>query len=148
MAVRVIGLGQRAAGDDGVGLDVLDALAASAPAGAELHRVSDSAELVELLQGAERVVIVDAAVGAGPPGSVRVLRAGDLDSGPVAPLSSHGMSVAAAIELSSVLGGGGPEVHIVAVAIERPNHYGTELSRPVAAAVPSAVQVVRRLLSE
>ena len=69
--VRVIGLGQRVAGDDGVGLCVLDALEQDPPAGVELCRVADAAQLVELVQGAERVVVVDAAVAAGPPGTVR-----------------------------------------------------------------------------
>ena len=44
--MRVIGIGQRVAGDDGVGHAVIDALAAVAlPAGTELLHARDASEL-------------------------------------------------------------------------------------------------------
>ncbi|MBK8995799.1 MAG: hydrogenase maturation protease [Myxococcales bacterium] len=149
MAVRVIGLGQRAAGDDGVGLCVLDALAANPPNGAELHPVGDPARLVELLQGADRVVLVDAAVGAGPAGGVLALGLAELAEAPLSPVSTHGIGVRQALELARVLAGGAlPEVVLLAVAIEPPSGYATELSGPVAAAVPVAAAKVRELLAK
>lgn len=148
MAVRIIGLGQRAAGDDGVGLCVLDALAANPPAGVELHPVADPARLVELLQGAERVVLVDAAVGAGPAGGVLALGLDELADAPLSPVSTHGIGVRQALELARVLAGGAlPEVVLLAVAIEPPSGYATELSGPVARAVPVAAAKVRELLA-
>lgn len=144
--VRVIGLGQRVAGDDGVGLCVLDALARDPPPGVELRRVSDSAQLVELVQGARRVVVVDAAVAAGPTGTVRTIEASALADSAVAPVSTHGVSVGQALDLARVLAGGElPPVVIVAIAIDPPNGYSTELSEPVRAAVPVAVARVREL---
>ena len=146
MVVRVIGLGQRVAGDDGVGLCVLDALEQDPPAGVELCRVADAAQLVELVQGAERVVVVDAAVAAGPPGTVRTLDAAALADSALAPVSTHGVGVGQALELATVLPGGVlPPIVSVAIAIDRPSGYSTELSGPVRAAVALAATKVRDL---
>jgi hydrogenase maturation protease len=149
VAVRVIGLGQRAAGDDGVGLAVLDALESSPPPGAELHRVSDPTRLIDLLQSAEPVVVVDAALGAGPPGSVRTLTLAELSESPLSPVSTHGISVGQAIELAKVLGNGAlPPIYIVAIAIEEPTRYCTSLSAPVAGAVPLVINTIRDLVAK
>ena len=143
MTIRVIGLGQTLAGDDGVGLLVLDELEREPPPGVELHRVSDAAALVELVQGAQRVVIVDAAVGAGAPGTVRTLQAEALADGEIAPVSTHGIAVGQALELARVLAGGDlAPTAIVAVAIEPPRGYVTELTPAVRAAIPRAVRAV------
>ncbi|MBI3205242.1 MAG: hydrogenase maturation protease [Myxococcales bacterium] len=146
MTVRVIGLGQRVAGDDGVGLAVLDELERAPPPQVELCRVSDAAELVELVQTGTRVVIVDAAVGAGAPGTVRTLDAAALADSEVAPVSTHGISVGQALELAKVLAGGRlPPTSIVAIAIHPPEAYATQLSPAVRAAISVAVRVVHDL---
>lgn len=146
MTVRVIGLGQRVAGDDGVGLAVLDELERAPPPQVELCRVSDAAELVELVQTGERVVIVDAAVGAGPPGTVQTLDAAALTDSEIAPVSTHGIGVGQALELAKVLAGGQlPPTSLVAIAIDPPKGYATELSPAVRAAISVAVRAVHDL---
>lgn len=147
MTVRVVALGQSSAGDDGVGLRVLERLSADPPAGVELHGVADTAQLVDLILGADHLVIVDAATGAGPAGSVHVFDGASLGEIPQRSLSSHGMSVSQALELGRALGGGSAsEVHVVAIAIEPPSGFSSELCPAVAAAVPVALERVRRLL--
>jgi len=147
VTTRVIGLGQRFAGDDAVGLAVLEALAERPPPGVELHRVADAAELVELVRGAERVLIVDAAVGAGPAGTLLTLDADALAQGAVSLLSTHGMSVRQALDLARALGGGTlPRARLVAIAIDLPERHAQGLSEAVARAVPRAADRVRELL--
>ncbi len=131
----IAGMGQPAAGDDGVGLVVAARLRA---AGVDARSVHDAADLIELLGVGEAVVLVDAVVGAGPVGTVRTLAPAAL-GGDVRAVSSHAMSVPAALRMAEALHGRLPRVDVVAVAIARPERFADGLSPPVAAAVPSAM---------
>lgn len=141
--VRVVGVGGRAAGDDAVGLAVLDELARrSLGAGVELHAVADPSDLVPLLEGASRVVIVDAALDPGGAGRVRVLGEASLAGADARPVSSHGVSVAQALALARTLDPGpGPRVELVAIGVETRTR-AIELSPEVARAVPVAANAV------
>jgi hydrogenase maturation protease len=148
MTVRVVCCGQPCAGDDGVGFAVLDALAHEAlPGSPELHRALDAAALLPLLEGASRVVIVDAALGA-EPGVVRVCSPEHLAELVPSRVSSHGLGVGQAIELARVLAPGAScrDVRIVAILIHQPERYAIALSPQAAAAVPRAVAAVRACL--
>lgn len=138
---RVIGLGQRAAGDDGAGLAVIEALRGRGlPAGAELVEAPDASALVSLLETPGPVVVVDAVL-ASPPGEVIELSLSDLAAGGPAPVSTHGLGVGQAIELARLAAPGrlSPDIRIVGVSIGRPRRQEIGLSPEVAAAVPRAV---------
>lgn len=141
--IRIIGLGQEAAGDDGVGPAVIAALgSAPLPDGVALATARDAGALIDLLQGCEHAVVVDAAVGAGPPGSVQLLEPGDLQRS-ASPLSSHGLGVGEAIQLSRVLStSAARRVSIVTVGIDTPTGPGRGLSPAVSDAIDRARQVV------
>ena len=138
---RVIGIGQPFAGDDDVGREVARRLRAH---GVPADEAADGAGLLALLAGARRVIVVDAAVGAGPAGTVRVLAPGELPP-PERSMSSHGLSVAEALALAQVLHRG-LEVRVVAIAIAPPSGLGAGLSPEAAGAVDVAVAKVRALL--
>lgn len=144
-SVRIIGLGQAAAGDDGVALYVLERvrhLHRARPAGAvEFVLAPDPSRLVELLCHAGPVWIVDAVVGAGAPGKLRELTPEMLSQEPPCSLSSHGMDVRQAIDLCSTLypGQRSPEIRIMAISIDPPRSYGEGLSAPVADAAERCV---------
>jgi len=147
MSARVIGLGQITAGDDGVGLAVLDRIRQMGPPeGTELVAARDATALVELLQTERRVVVVDAVVGYPRVGEVlefpeKVLAPGQ--GGPRS-LSTHGVSLQQAVGLARMTSCGvmAPEIVLVAVAIAPPERYTTGLSPEVQAAVPVAARVV------
>jgi hydrogenase maturation protease len=143
----VIALGQAAAGDDGVGLAVLDELrAAPLPDDVELVRAADASALVDLLAGVRSAIVVDAVVGEHA-GAVRELAPAELAARAALPVSTHGLDVSQAIELARILhDGAAPEVRIVGVVIERPRRLGTGLSPSAAAAVPAAAARIRELL--
>lgn len=148
MRARVIGLGQAAAGDDGVGAAVVAELGRrELPAGTELCRLSDPSALVAWLETDGLVILVDAVLEA-PAGRVLELTPDDLAACAPGRVSSHGIGVSQAIELAGVLHdvAGSPTIRIVAVTIDRPTHYRHGLSAEVAAAVPVAVERVRVLL--
>lgn len=145
MRVRVIGLGQRAAGDDGAGIAVIAALRRlGAPPNVECTVAAGPSALVPLLWTPCRVLVVDAVV-ANPAGEVIDLDVGDVHAGAPLGVSSHGLGVRQAIELARIAEPEltSPDIRIVGVTIARPARYSEELSPAVAAAVECAA---RRIL--
>jgi hydrogenase maturation protease len=145
VSTRVIGIGQRTAGDDAVGLAVVDALAAAAlPDDVVLLQLADPSALVAELVG--RVILVDAMLAPQAPGSVRVVSEADFAPLAKSGVSSHGIGVAQALAVARALGREA-EVVVVAVGIRAPTPFHMGLSPEVAAAVPDAVRTVRCLLA-
>lgn len=149
MRACVVGIGQRAAGDDGVGLAVVEELGRRAvPAGTELVQLSDPMDLLDILESAgERIVLVDAVL-ASPPGVVVELGPEELSGQAPQPASSHGLGAAQAIGLGRALSleGAISRLRVVAVTIRRPERYRAGLSPEVAAAVPKAADRVLQIL--
>lgn len=137
----IVGLGQRAAGDDGVGPAVIDAIRERRPpAGVEAFCVAQPVELVPLLREGASVVIVDALLGT-PAGVVLVLDAAHLSPAPQDAASSHGFGVAQAVELARALSPAGcVPVRFVAITIPRPERFRIGLSPAVEAAIPEAAE--------
>lgn len=149
MSVRVVAIGQRLAGDDGVGLSVLDRMRAlGLPAGVDAHALDDASDLVSLIDGATRVVIVDAVLSVGA-GRVVVVRPDDLDGLDAAAFSTHGIGVVQALGLAKALTPPArwPDVHLVGVTIRRPRRGEEGLSPDVAAVVDEAAQLALELSS-
>jgi hydrogenase maturation protease len=139
----VVGLGQWAAGDDGVGLLVARFVAAQGVAALES---SDATVLVTLLAEGRRVILVDAIVGAGKAGQVLHLRPDDLAEGQK-PVSCHGIGVPAALALAGTLHGTDVlrAVDIVGVTVDGEPTVGSAISSAVAAAVEPATALAVRL---
>ncbi len=145
----VVALGQRAAGDDGAGLAVLDELRRLAlPEGTELRALAEASSLVPLLETPRPVIVVDAVVGP-EPGTVRVLSPAELARGSSLAVSSHGISVGQAFAMAHILYGDALslEIDIVGIAIAPPNRYAEGISPVVQAAVGSAVALIIGLLT-
>ena len=145
MIARVIALGQRTAGDDGVGPAILDRLRAVAPPGVELVELAEASALIPLIGSPVPLVIVDAVVtDGGSPGDLVELDAADLPPGMRA-LSTHGIDLSCAIAIGHTLAPPGeraPAIRLVGVVIAPPGHITTGLSPRVASAIPGAVQAV------
>lgn len=147
MSAIVVGIGQDAAGDDGVGLAVARVLA---DRGVPVRQSADASVLIPLLGAGRRVVIVDAVVGGGVAGTVLRLDPAELAAGP-APLSSHGLGVAEALELARTLHGeaAARRVAIIGIAIDRPAPAAAlGLSAAVAAAVEPAARLAGELATQ
>jgi hydrogenase maturation protease len=102
MTPRVIGIGNAARGDDAVGHAVVEELRRRNLALELVTSDGDPAQLLELLDGIESVVIVDAVISKATPGTLCVR---DLTAGPI-PLdhtpSSHGLGLVEAVELARI----------------------------------------------
>ncbi|MGZ3460692.1 MAG: hydrogenase maturation protease, partial [Archangium sp.] len=146
---RVIGLGQAAAGDDEVGLAVIEHLRArGVPEGLELLQAAEPSALLPLLETEGPVVLVDAVLAA-PAGEVLVLAPDELEQRGLSTMSTHGLGVAQAVALARLLSPSGvsPSIRIVGVSISRPERFRRGLSPEVAAAVPRAAEQVLRAIT-
>ncbi|NUP14258.1 MAG: hydrogenase maturation protease [Polyangiaceae bacterium] len=152
-ATRIVGIGQPFAGDDGVGLAVVNeleqmsALVQVSFVQVSFARVADAMGLLPLIESSELLVVVDAVL-ASPAGQVKVLDVDELSSFPSCRASSHGFGVAKALGLGTVLYPAETrEIRIVAVCIDRPRGYAVGLSPVVADAVRVAAARVLSLVA-
>ena len=101
----LIGIGNEYRGDDGAGIQVARRLKMSGSDGvAVVEHDGEPAALIETLKDADSAVLVDAAAGPDPGRIHRFdAAAGELPRG-IFGWSTHGMSVAEAIELARTLG--------------------------------------------
>lgn len=144
--VRVIGLGQAAAGDDQVGLAVIEHLRSlGASERLELLLAPEPSALLPLLETSAPVVLVDAVLAA-PAGEVLVLEPDELAQRGLSTMSTHGLGVAQAVALARLLSPSAvsPSILVVGVCISRPERFRQGLSPEVAAAVPRAAEQVLR----
>jgi hydrogenase maturation protease len=100
--------------------------------------VADPLAVTELPTGCELLIVVDACRGGRPPGTVREFRWPDPALGNERAVSSHGVALAAALDLARVLGRLPPRVLIVAVEAAEDEPL-TGLSPAVEAAIPDIV---------
>ena len=141
-----IGVGNPYRRDDGVGGAVAAALRRRCDAGHidVIEETGDLTRVLPLWRGRDLVVLVDAAVCGCGAGTVhRLEHGGAMTVAPIrtAPLSSHGFTVADAIEMARALDAAPRRVVVFAVAAADVGH-GLGLSPAVAAAVDPVTDAV------
>jgi hydrogenase maturation protease len=143
LAIRIIGVGQQWAGDDGVGLAVIRKVR-ELGGSFDVVEVDEPTRLVDLLtDGADPVVMVDALHDA-PAGRVLIVDSMRRDPRAQHLLSTHGVGVMEAIELARIAH---PDrvarrIFIVGVTILQTLRSGEGLSPAVEAVVPHAAAKV------
>lgn len=147
MTALLVGMGNPDRGDDGVGIEVARRVAATGRPGIEVLEVVDPSTLLDTWAGADRVVVVDAVTSGRAPGAVFTLDAveGGLPTGGWAAGGTHALGLAAAVELSRVLGRLPGSLAVVGVEVDAARAtaaQGEGLSPAVAAAVEPAVAAV------
>jgi len=148
---RLLGLGNPMLSDDGVAIHIVRALAQDPRcAGADVAEASvGGLRLLDLIIGYDRVVLVDAIqTRGGQAGEIYRLRVADLTetlhSG-----SSHDLSLTGALWLGRSLNMRLPPddgIHIVAVEAADVRTFAEACTRPVAAAIPEAIEAVVEIL--
>jgi hydrogenase maturation protease len=144
--ILVIGVGNEFRGDDAVGIWVARQLAQSAPPRvAVIEQRGEGADLMDAWQGAEMVLLIDAASSGAKPGTIHRFAAHQ------APLpaelfsfSSHAFGVAEAVEMARLLGELPPQMLVYTIEGETFDP-GASLSPAVAQAVED---IIPRLLRE
>lgn len=112
----LIGVGNKLRGDDGVGVWVAEQVARQTSTIRPRILSGEGAGLIDAMQGATHVVIVDATRSGRPPGTITRIdaRSERLPSG-LFNYSSHAFGVAEAIEMARALGELPTKVHIYGI---------------------------------
>jgi hydrogenase maturation protease len=142
---RVIGCGNRDAGDDAAGLLVAAALRDRVPDGVEVVEAGPASRVLDLLDGVDLAIVIDAVRTPGGervPGTLVRAEAGPdgLPGSLRSSLSSHGLGVAEAVALAAALGHA-PRVVVHGVEVADVG-VGSAPSAPVAAALPHVAAAV------
>jgi hydrogenase maturation protease len=151
VTLYIVGVGEPMAGDDGVGIRVIERLRGlGLPPGTELFALRDPSMLATLLAGSRRAVVVDAVLDPERSGEVRLLGAAELAGLGRRSISSHGVDALTAVELARALSDEErfPEVSFLTIAIARPDALGSELSPAAAQAVERAAELCASLAAE
>lgn len=155
--VLVAGVGNVLRGDDGFGPAVVRALerAGALPPGVRLIEVGIGVMglVHELLEGCDALVVVDAVDRGDEPGSLHLLEPDvpppestpETERGALA-LDLHEVVPASVLLLASAIGVLPPVVRIVGCQPESTEDLSLELGPAVQAAVPVAVELIRRLV--
>ena len=138
---RVIACGNPLLGNDAAGLRVMALLRELRPDLDVVEGGLGGLGLIPLMEGADRVIIVDATQGMGAPGEVRVFS--DLPPSGLFPLSLHDLGVVEAIQVARELGIA-PGIMIVGIEGGAPDRYATVLDPAVE---KGAEEACRRILA-
>ncbi|MDH4098713.1 MAG: hydrogenase maturation protease [Nitrospira sp.] len=104
--IRIIGIGNLFRGDDAVGLLAARRLRERLDGSVEvLEAEGDGLALLDLMEGADQVMLIDAVKGGGQSGAtVRLDLSVESRWGRLVPCSTHALGIAEAIDLARVLG--------------------------------------------
>jgi len=155
MKILIIGLGNPILGDDGVGWVIAQQVAqkCSGDPRVEVDCLSlGGLSLMERMVGYKRVILIDSIhTGQHPVGSVNSFPLSDLpDLSAGHTTAAHDTSLRTALNVGRSMDIMLPEdedVQVVAIEAENVYDFSDELSQPVAAAVPHAVETVMKLLA-
>ncbi len=142
--IRVIGIGSPF-GDDRAGLEVARRLAAEPPAGATVCLADrPGVDLLELIDGAAAVILLDAARSEAPAGTVHDLALDDVPRAPLRFVSSHGLGVAEVLALARALGRLPPRGRVIAIEAASTGRVEAPLSPAAEAGVGAALARARQ----
>jgi hydrogenase maturation protease len=144
----VLGIGNLLMGDEGVGVHSIRALEKERlPAGVEiLDGGTGGFHLLSCLTEYPAVIVIDAAMDGGEPGTVGITKPQFLSDYPRS-LGAHDVGLRDLIESAALLGPL-PAVHLIAVSIADIRCVTTELTPSVQRALAIVVQSVQRILRE
>ncbi|MFC1642063.1 hydrogenase maturation protease [Myxococcota bacterium] len=150
MGIQIVCLGNELAKDDGVGLQIGRVLGRlPLPSGVEVVlRAELGFELLDILNQACQVILVDAVCTGAPPGTCLVLEEAALAELAAPIVSSHGIDVAELIEVARRLSPQREIARVCCVGVEAESFapYCCGLTQAVKAALPRAVELVLRLI--
>jgi hydrogenase maturation protease len=139
MKVRVIACGNPFMGNDAAGLLVMTFLREEHPEIDVVDGGTGGLGLIPLMEGYDRVVLVDAISGMGEIGEIRVFR--EIPAAGFPSLSLHELGIPEVLALARTLGIA-PEVIIVGIEGGRMPEFSGGMDPAVRAAVPEACRIV------
>jgi hydrogenase maturation protease len=149
MDILVLGLGQSLRGDDAVGLEAVQLWQQTYPETAKKVHVLlaelPGLGLLDLLDGMESAVLVDAVQGESPPGTLHRIAPEKLESFTPGSASAHGWGVAETLHLGRMLYPELGRYRISLIGIEAASmEMGAGLSPQVQAVLPEAARLIEK----
>ena len=141
--VLILGIGNVLMGDEGIGVHVVNALEKAAlPDGVEiLDGGTGSFLLLEPMQKAEKVILIDATIDGSEVGAIRRLRPRYSADYPRT-LTAHDLGLKDLLDAFYLMGEKAPEVSLYAITIPPLQDMKTELSPAVRSVVPKVAELV------
>jgi hydrogenase maturation protease len=141
--VRVLGLGNLLLSDDGLGLRLLETLAAEGSGAEFLDGGTQGLALLSYLAHRRALIILDAVARGAPPGTVHVLQGDNISAHHA--VTAHGSNALELLAAARLLGDLPPSVTIIGIEPAR-IATGIGLSPAVEAALPEALARARTAL--
>jgi hydrogenase maturation protease len=143
--IAVVGVGNLLLKDEGIGIHVVRALQESSlPDGVVAIDGGTSPDVLDYLEPADKLVIIDAAEAGGVPGAIYRFRPDDLTLETGEAISLHELGLVSSLKMMSLLGKTPPEVIIIGIQ-PKEIEWGMELSPELREKVP---EIVRAVLKE
>ena len=141
--VLILGIGNLLMGDEGIGVHVINEVGKAAlPPGVEcLDGGTGSFLLLEPMQEAEKVILIDATIDGTVVGAIRRLRPRFSAEYPRT-LTAHDIGLKDLLDAFYLMGEKAPDVSLYAVSIPPLRDMTTELSPAVKAVVPKVAEMV------
>lgn len=146
--IVVLGVGNILLRDEGVGVRVVEELQRRYTFPSNVRVVDGGTQglwLLPTLQEADHLIVVDAVLGKGEPGTIYRLERDDLPKGLRAKQSAHDSDLVEALNLCSLLETGPRDVVVVGIQPEDIQPYGLELTDKVRA---KTEDLITRVLEE
>jgi hydrogenase maturation protease len=141
--VRVIACGNPLMGNDAAGLSVMALLTEENPEIDAVDGGNGGLGLIPLMEGYERIVIVDATSGMGEIGEIQVFR--EIPGSGIPSLSLHELGIPEVLAMARALGIS-PEVIIVGIEGGKMPGFSGEMDPRVRAAIPEACRIVAEVV--
>ena len=145
--IVVIGIGQELRGDDAAGLEIVRQWQIKHPDTARQVHVELSPlpglGLLDLLEGAQTAILVDAVHSTEKPGTVHTVTMENLASFSPGTSTAHGFGVAETLALGKKVSPESLPEHVILLGIEiQQIELGQPLSSVVRASIPQAIQIL------
>lgn len=143
--VLVLGIGNILLGDEGVGVRVVEDLRQAGPTPDGVEVVDGGTAgmaLIDIIAGRRHVIIVDAVKTGAAPGTIVVLRDGDIPAGFRERTSPHALGIGDVLAVLNLQGEAPHRLTLIGIEPDSLD-FGLELSATVAAQVPALAERVK-----
>jgi len=142
--IIILGIGNILLKDEGVGVKVIERLKRDYKFPSNIELIDGGTAgfgLIDLLEGAEHLIIVDAVQGNDEPGSIYRFKFEDMPSSISKKFSPHQIGILETLTLKKMLGKI-PDTTIIAIQPKDCSNWGTELTPEIENKIPDMINLV------
>ncbi len=143
--IVVLGVGNILLKDEGVGVRVAEELQQRYVFPEQVSVIDGGTQglwLIPTIQETDHLIVIDAVLGGGEPGTIYRLERDDLPRGLRAKQSAHDSDLVEALNLCNLLGNGPGSVVVIGIQPQDIQPYGLELTEKIAAKVEDLIGLV------